>query len=103
MHCRSANRRPVPVKQKTEQNHQARFLKEPPTPTPTGAFRLVSPRLGRASSLSAVALLLAGMQAQAQTPAKLGIQPAATNQVRLSWQPMTGFEQVQRANTLEQS
>ncbi len=100
MHCRSANRRPVPIKPKTEQNHQSRFLKEPPAPTTTGALRLVSPRLGLASSLIAAALLLTGMQVQAQTPAKLGIQPVATNQVRLSWQPVTGFEQVQRANTL---
>ena len=57
-------------------------------------------RLGLFFPTIAAALLLVAKPTQAQNSATLGIQPVATNQVQLSWQPLTGFEQVQRANSL---
>jgi RHS repeat-associated protein len=66
----------------------------------TFGFRPSLARLGLCLSPIATALLLVAKPTQAQNSATLGIQPVATNQVQLSWQPVTGFEQVQRANTL---
>jgi RHS repeat-associated protein len=63
-------------------------------------FRSALARLGLCLSPVAAALLLVAKPTQAQNSATLGIQPVATNQVQLSWQPVTGFEQVQRANKL---
>src|SRR5271167_2267671 len=67
------------------------------------AFHLVARTVGLAKSLIASAFLLAAMGALAHHSAELGIQLVATNQVQLFWQPVTGFEQVQQANSLGQT
>ena len=71
--------------------------------TTIAGFRLASRPIGLAKSLIASAVFLAALRGQAHHSAELGIQLVATNQVQLFWQPVTGFEQVQQANSLGQT